>query len=579
MIFQILITAILITASPAAWEDSGASQETSIEDCLICHGKPKLTQFSSAARRALLRKEPGDEARPLKSDDPAFLPKLYVDRSAYLASAHGALQCIECHKDVTLPSHRLGRAAADCMSCHEKAWNDFHASDHLKALQTETPDAPFCYDCHGGYHTMYLRKNPDSPVHADRVLHTCASCHEWYYNTYQNTFHGIFRLLGNRQTAKCISCHENHRILKQDNEESTVHPGRLAGTCKKCHADAGPNFARFRAHLEPLRAVDQPILKGTAWFMRILFFGILGFFGIHTVLWALRSLPDLAFRFRNPGEKSRGAMLRFSMFDRIVHGLIIISFFGLCITGLPLSFAGQTWAQQLVERLGGLESARMLHRIFGGVTTIYAILHLAGLMRLWLKSRQPDNGSLLGPHSLAPRWKDLIDLKDQFRWFFGLGPRPAFGRWTYIEKFDYWAVFWGVFFIGLSGVILMHSAFSTRLLPGWILNWAQIVHREEAMLAMAYIFGIHFFNVHLRPLKLPADPVMFTGRESREHIERERPDLAARLARREIENMPEVKEAGFAANLLSRLIGLVLLAAGVALLVVLVLAWIEKGGL
>jgi len=52
----------------------------------------------------------------------------------------------------------------------------------------------------------------------------------------------------------------------------------------------------------------------------------------------------------------------------------------------------------------------------------------------------------------------------------------------------------------------------TRFLPGWALNVAMLVHGDEALLAIGFIFTFHFFHNHLRPENFPLDPVMFTGR-------------------------------------------------------------------
>jgi cytochrome b subunit of formate dehydrogenase len=118
----------------------------------------------------------------------------------------------------------------------------------------------------------------------------------------------------------------------------------------------------------------------------------------------------------------------------------------------------------------------------------------------------------------------------QFKWFFGLGPRPVFDRWTYWEKFDYWAVFWGMAIIGGSGLLLWFPFFFGQLLPGWMFNIATLVHGEEALLAVGFIFTIHFFNGHLRPDKFPMDTVVFTGRISEHELKTERPLEYARLA-------------------------------------------------
>ena len=52
---------------------------------------------------------------------------------------------------------------------------------------------------------------------------------------------------------------------------------------------------------------------------------------------------------------------------------------------------------------------------------------------------------------MMPTLQDWRDFVAHHKWFFGKGPKPQFDRWTYWEKFDYFAVFWGVFIIGVSG--------------------------------------------------------------------------------------------------------------------------------
>ena len=80
---------------------------------------------------------------------------------------------------------------------------------------------------------------------------------------------------------------------------------------------------------------------------------------------------------------------------------------------------------------------------------------------------------------------------------------PGYGRFTYWEKFDYFAVFWGMIIIGFTGLVLWFPEFFTRILPGWSINVATIIHSDEALLAVGFIFTIHFFNTHFRPDKFP----------------------------------------------------------------------------
>jgi cytochrome b subunit of formate dehydrogenase len=123
---------------------------------------------------------------------------------------------------------------------------------------------------------------------------------------------------------------------------------------------------------------------------------------------------------------------------------------------------------------------------------------------------------------MMPTWQDCRDFVAHNKWFFGKGPKPQFDRWTYWEKFDYFAVFWGVFIIGASGLIMWFPAFLTRFLPGWIINVSLIIHSDEALLAAGFIFSIHFFNTHFRIEKFPMDTVIFSGRVSKNEMLHER---------------------------------------------------------
>jgi cytochrome b subunit of formate dehydrogenase len=127
--------------------------------------------------------------------------------------------------------------------------------------------------------------------------------------------------------------------------------------------------------------------------------------------------------------------------------------------------------------------------------------------------------------------KDIKDFWGTLKWFFGLGPRPPYGRWTYWEKFDYLAVFWGVALIGASGLMLWFPEFFTKFVAGWLINVATIVHSDEALLAVGFIFTIHFFNTHLRPEAFPMDTVVFTGIVPLDEYKKDRPSEYEELRR------------------------------------------------
>ena len=211
---------------------------------------------------------------------------------------------------------------------------------------------------------------------------------------------------------------------------------------------------------------------------------------------------------------------RFTLGQRLMHGLLALSFLGLVATGMPLRYHQAAWAVWLSHGLGGFRVMGFFHRTFALLLTLCFLLHLGQVgYRLWGRR---EKGILWGPDSLVPRPKDFQDFVLHLKWFLGLGPKPAFDRFTYWEKFDYWAVFWGMVIIGTSGYVLWFHAVFSRILPGWVFNVALLVHGEEALLAAGFIFTIHFFNTHLRPEKFPMDLVIFTGRVSEEELREER---------------------------------------------------------
>jgi cytochrome b subunit of formate dehydrogenase len=220
---------------------------------------------------------------------------------------------------------------------------------------------------------------------------------------------------------------------------------------------------------------------------------------------------------------------RFDAFDRVLHGLLMLSFLGVAATGLPLLFHDEPWAGRLSRVFGSFEVAGWLHRVSALLLIGVFVTHLGRLAhRIILRK---DYGVLWGPRSMVPQPRDLKDLLGHLRWFVGRGPRPRFDRYTYWEKFDYWAVFWGMAIIGGSGLLLWFPEFFARFVPGWVFNVALLVHGEEALLAVGFIFTVHFFNGHLRPEKFPMDPVIFTGSVTATELEEERPDEYARLER------------------------------------------------
>lgn len=219
---------------------------------------------------------------------------------------------------------------------------------------------------------------------------------------------------------------------------------------------------------------------------------------------------------------------RFDRFDRGLHLALMCSFMGLAATGLPLLFSSAPWAGGLSRLFGGFEAAGTIHRVFAVVMVATFVLHVG---RLAWRIAVGGERLLWGPASMVPQPRDVTEFIGHVRWFLGKGPRPAFDHFTYWEKFDYWAVFWGMAIIGGSGLMLWFPELFARVLPGEVFNVALVVHGEEALLAVGFIFTIHFFNGHFRPEKFPIDTVIFTGSVPEHELRDERPGEYERLRR------------------------------------------------
>ena len=215
---------------------------------------------------------------------------------------------------------------------------------------------------------------------------------------------------------------------------------------------------------------------------------------------------------------------RFDAYSRFLHILVITSFISLALTGMIIKFSGTGLFQTISKMMGGYAVTAFIHRDAAGVTFIYFFLHIGYLFRKKRKKGVSFTYFLTGENSLLLNKRDLKELIATMKWFLGKGSRPDYGRWTYWEKFDYLAVFWGVVVIGSSGLILWFPEFFTNLgLPGAFINIATIIHSDEALLAVGFIFTYHFFNTHFRPDKFPMDTVIFTGKVSLDELKEDRP--------------------------------------------------------
>ncbi|MBI2427878.1 MAG: cytochrome b/b6 domain-containing protein [Ignavibacteriales bacterium] len=436
-------------------------------------------------------------------------------------------KCTDCHsshmelpKSDPLSTINAQNIPATCGRCHHGIEEKYNKSIHSRFVSTSEKPLPVCNDCH----TAHTINRTDAEGFKLGVMTTCGKCHDEITKTYFDTYHGKVAKLGYTKTAKCYDCHGAHDILPTSNPNSRLHRQNVVQTCQQCHPGANRRFAGYLTHATHHDPDKYPILFWVFWGMTGLVIGTFFFSGVHTLLWLPRAW-ELR-RIHQQMEKEHGGerqYQRFSRLNRILHIAMIVSFLSLALTGMMLKFSYTDWAAILSRFFGGFEVAGYIHRIAATFMMIVFITHIVDLVR----RKKVEFGSwkkmLFGANTMLPTKKDLQDIIGSIKWFIGKGPRPQYGRWTYWEKFDYFAVFWGVFIIGSTGMTLWFPEFFTNFVPGWFINVATIIHSDEALLATGFIFTVHFFNTHLRPEKFPMDLVIFTGRMSVEELKRDKP--------------------------------------------------------
>ncbi len=399
-----------------------------------------------------------------------------------------------------------------CGTCHEEVLDTYKTSVHGTEVANGNNDAAVCSDCHSR-HGVEAVGDDQSRV---EITHQCGNCHEDSLKSYKSTYHGKITQLGYGETAKCYDCHGFHEIQRVENPASKMHVDNRQETCQNCHEGAPEGFITFQPHGDAHDFEKYPQMWLASNFMIGLLIGTFAFFWLHSALWFHREWKD-----RKQG-KNRPHVLteaipsgkthfrRFNRWWRLAHLTGAISIMTLSLTGITVLYADSFWAPYVMKFLGGPETAGYIHRVgaigFMGVFFIHLIYFAIRIGKNW------RTFEWFGPDSLVPNWNDLNDAVAMFRWFFGLGPRPELERYSYWEKFDYWAPFWGMTIIGISGLIMWYPLFFASFLPGWAFNVASIVHGEEAFLAIVFLFTVHFFNNHFRPDNFPQNTTMFTGR-------------------------------------------------------------------
>ncbi len=514
-------------------------------DCVSCHKDiVKIPHKKGIDRKVSCVKchlDLWDEAqKDGTTDDEKRLGVVVEKIESYMGSVHARASiedqsrtnatCYSCHDahyvtpidTISRPESRL-KTPYICGQCHSEILDTYMTSVHGKEIGIGNTDAAVCNDCHAT-HSVAAANDLKGRL---AITAKCGNCHEDMMESYLHTYHGKITLLGYGETAKCYDCHGAHSIKRVTEPDSKVHNGNRLETCQNCHADATEGYVTFQPHGTTNNFKEYPEMWLASKGMIGLLLGTFSFFWLHSALWFYREYQDRKHGRDRPHiriedmdmTEGKTHFRRFTKWWRLAHLVGALSIMLLALTGLTVLFSGSSWAPYVMNLLGGPVSAGVLHRIgaigFMGVFFIHLIYFAYHIGKNW------RTFEWFGPNSLIPNWDDLADAIAMFRWFFGLGPRPVLEHFSYWEKFDYWAPFWGMTIIGVSGMMMWFPVVTADYLPGWVFNVAAIVHGEEAILAVVFLFTVHFFNNHFRPDKFPLDTTMFTGRVPLEHYRHE----------------------------------------------------------
>jgi formate dehydrogenase subunit gamma len=197
---------------------------------------------------------------------------------------------------------------------------------------------------------------------------------------------------------------------------------------------------------------------------------------------------------------------RFDVHQRIQHYALFISFIILAITGVLRGFPDWPTFAWFTRVLGGPDFLRIVHDVAAFVMIADGIYHMLYILHGILFKKK-------FPTAMLPSLKDLKDVIHTTLWIVGIRKyEPVYDRFQYGQKIDYWAIFWGMPVMVITGIIMMFPAFFSQWMGGTWFAVSATAHRDEAVLAISFIVIVHMYYGHLATPAFPVNTTMFTGR-------------------------------------------------------------------
>ncbi len=521
--------------------------------CLSCHLQP-VAGGGDPLKRKLAQSQ---LCLSCHRDDRRVLAGSAVSRGfivSYTTSAHGAAlargnaasaNCVDCHRSHETAGAlaagsrvNLQNIPATCARCHPAEAREYGLSAHAAALRRGSADAPVCTTCHGE-HQILDPADASAPASARNLSQmVCATCHasvrlnERYglatdrVQTFADSFHGLATRGGAVVAVNCSSCHGAHGIRPSSDPLSPVNRANLSQTCGQCHAGANARFTSAPVHVTAAPGGQEPAVYWISTLYVWLIVAVVGGMALHNGL-------DFFRKVQRKVRVQQGAVaeeavphrlyLRMTAHERTQHAVLVLSFAVLVVTGFMLQFPEAWWVLAIRHRIGHLfEWRSILHRVAGVVLLAAGAWHFAYLA-LTARGRRLFR-------DLLPVRQDLADAAGVLRYNLGLArTKPKFGRFSYIEKTEYWAMMWGSVVMGATGCVLWFENTSIRLFTKLGYDVSRTIHLYEAVLATLAILVWHFYFVIFNPDVYPMNLSWLTGRLSEKEMREDHPLELERL--------------------------------------------------
>ncbi len=529
-------------------------------NCISCHQNP-ISTLAAGQNAAQLKIAQERLCLSCHLDDPNVRARTAPTAgfiAAYETSVHGAAlnngngnsaNCIDCHgshemKKGSDPNSRVYKMniPRTCAKCHSTIEEKYERSVHGIAVAKGNTDAPACTDCHGE-HNILKRNNPNSRVAAKNIsAEVCSPCHSSVrltakygiqsdrFQTFADSYHGLAIQAGNVAVANCASCHGSHEIKPSSDSTSSINKANLAGTCGKCHAGSNERFTQGKVHLT-LTQKQEPVLYWVATSYIILIIVTIGGMVVHNLLdFVKKSKRRLLIRRGILVQEHVGhrLYLRMSLNERIQHGTLLLSFGTLVLTGFALKFPDAWWVVP-IQNISPIvfELRGIVHRIAAVFMVLASIYHIIYILF------DPRGRQLF--RDLYPKLQDVTDAIRVMKYNLGIAPtKPKLGRFSYVEKSEYWALVWGTVVMSVTGVILWFDNTFLGILTKLWWDVAQSIHYYEAWLATLAIIVWHFYFVIFNPDTYPINLAFWKGTLTEEEMVEEHPLEVEDIKRREM---------------------------------------------